>query len=184
MSLRILRLVILGIAAHETRKIHRLVSSLSLGESVCFLEGLSEAELQWCYARCEAVVAPSLTEGFGLPVAEGLLAGCRIVCSDIPAHREVGDGLCRFVALGRDAEIALAKADCGGPQGSQGKACRSSSVFRSGSREAIHQPLSQAPDFSHSYGECPEPPLRSACRHRIGGLYEAKGSSVRDCPGR
>ena len=53
---------------------------------------------------------PSRDEGFGLPVAEGLLAGCRIVCSDIPAHREVGDGQCRFVALGRDAEVMLAGA--------------------------------------------------------------------------
>ena len=105
-----LKLLILGIAAQETHKIHKLVSRLRLNESISFLEGLSEAELQWCYTRCEAVVAPSLTEGFGLPVAEGLLTGCRIVCSDIPAHREVADGQCRFVALDQDAEIRLAKA--------------------------------------------------------------------------
>jgi glycosyltransferase involved in cell wall biosynthesis len=105
-----MKLIIVGIPAQETHNIYSLVSNLSLGESICFLEGLSEAELQWCYTRCEAVVAPSLTEGFGLPVAEGLLAGCRIVCSDIPAHREVGDGQCRFVALGRDAEITLGNA--------------------------------------------------------------------------
>jgi glycosyltransferase involved in cell wall biosynthesis len=45
-----------------------------------------------------------------LPVAEALLAGCRVVCSDIPAHREVGDGHCRFVALQRNAEDALLEA--------------------------------------------------------------------------
>lgn len=105
-----MRLIVVGIPAQETQKLHSLVSHLGLGESVCFLEGLSEADLQWCYTRCDAVVAPSITEGFGLPVAEGLLAGCRIVCSDIPAHREVGDGQCRFVALGRDEEIRLATA--------------------------------------------------------------------------
>lgn len=105
-----MRLVILGITAQDTPNIYRLVSALNLSESICFLEGLSEEDLQWCYTRCEALVAPSLTEGFGLPVAEGLLAGCRIVCSDIPAHREVGDGQCRFVALGRDAEIRFAEA--------------------------------------------------------------------------
>jgi glycosyltransferase involved in cell wall biosynthesis len=75
---------------------------------VLFLEGLAEADLQWCYGRCEALVAPSKTEGFGLPVAEALLAGCRVVCSDIPAFREVGGGHCRFVALSADAEEALA----------------------------------------------------------------------------
>ena len=105
-----MKLVIVGIAAQETRNIHNLVSTLGLGGSICFLEGLPEPELQWCYTQCEAMVAPSLTEGFGLPVAEGLLAGTRIVCSDIPAHREVGDGQCRFVPLGQDAEKTLAEA--------------------------------------------------------------------------
>ena len=105
-----MKLIILGITAPDTSNIHRLVSTLNLGGSISFLEGLSEPELQWCYTQCEALVAPSLTEGFGLPVAEGLLAGCRIVCSDIPAHREVGDERCRFVALGQDAEKAFAEA--------------------------------------------------------------------------
>lgn len=105
-----LRLVILGITAQDTPNIYRLVATLGLGRSICFLEGLSESELQWSYTRCEALVAPSLTEGFGLPVAEGLIAGCRIVCSDIPAHREVGDGRCRFVSLGQDAERAFTEA--------------------------------------------------------------------------
>lgn len=116
-----MKLVIVGITAQDTRNIYRTVSTLGLCENICFLEGLSEAELQWCYTQCKAVVAPSLTEGFGLPVAEGLLAGCRIVCSDIPAHREVGDGQCRFVALGQDAEIKLAEAIAGVLKDPKGK---------------------------------------------------------------
>jgi glycosyltransferase involved in cell wall biosynthesis len=39
-------------------------------------------------------------EGFGLPVVEALLAGCRVVCSDIAAFREVGMEGCHFVPLG------------------------------------------------------------------------------------
>ena len=105
-----MRLVIVGIAGPETRNIQRLVSDLGLGVRVCFLEGVSDPELQWCYSRCEALVSPSVTEGFGLPIAEALLAGCRIVCSDIPAFREVGDGQCRFVALGKNEEEMLAAA--------------------------------------------------------------------------
>ena len=66
--------------------------------------------MHWCYLHCEMLVAPSLTEGFGLPVAEGLLAGCRVICSDIPAHREIGDGHCRFVSLRDYAVEALAAA--------------------------------------------------------------------------
>lgn len=104
------RLVIVGIGGPETHRVHQLVSDFDLIRSVYFLEGLPEPQLQWCYQNCEALIAPSITEGFGLPVAEGILAGCRIVCSDIPAHREIGDGRCRFVKLDKNAEQKLAVA--------------------------------------------------------------------------
>jgi glycosyltransferase involved in cell wall biosynthesis len=105
-----MKLVVIGITGPETRNIRRLVTLLNISESICFLEGVSEPELQWCYSQCDAVVAPSITEGFGLPIAEALLAGCRIVCSDIPAFREIGDRQCRFVALDRNVEKMLGEA--------------------------------------------------------------------------
>jgi glycosyltransferase involved in cell wall biosynthesis len=104
------QLVVVGIPGPETQRIQRLVSRCGLERSVHFLVGLPEPDLQWCYTRCGALVAPSSTEGFGLPVAEGLLAGCRVICSDIPAHREVGEGHCRFVNLDSDAEETLSEA--------------------------------------------------------------------------
>jgi glycosyltransferase involved in cell wall biosynthesis len=104
------KLVMIGIDGPETKRIHRLVSLLGLNQNVVFLAGLAEPELQWCYARCKVLVAPSSTEGFGLPIAEALLAGCRVVCSDIPAFREVGGDHCRFIALRSDAEEHLANA--------------------------------------------------------------------------
>lgn len=105
-----MKLVVIGIAGPETRLIRKLVSQYGLNQAVKFLEGLPEPELQWCYARCETLIVPSQTEGFGLPVAEALLAGCRVVCSDIPAFREVGGEHCRFVTLGRDGEKAFGAA--------------------------------------------------------------------------
>jgi glycosyltransferase involved in cell wall biosynthesis len=105
-----MKLIIVGINGPETDRIHQVISDFDLTHKVVFLKGLPEAELQWCYKRCEALVAPSVTEGFGLPVAEALLAGCRIVCSDIPAFREISEEHCRFVPLGNRAEEALAHA--------------------------------------------------------------------------
>jgi glycosyltransferase involved in cell wall biosynthesis len=105
-----MKLMIIGITGPESHRIYSMVSNLRLSENVSFLEGVSESELQWCYKHCQAVIAPSAVEGFGLPVAEALLAGCRVVCSDIPAFREVGNGRCLFVALGDDGEEMLAAA--------------------------------------------------------------------------
>jgi glycosyltransferase involved in cell wall biosynthesis len=107
---RDMKLVIVGITGPETRNIHRLASALRLDASVSFLEGVSDSELQWCYRQCQVVVSPSAIEGFGLPIAEALLAGCRVVCSDIPAYQEVGDEQCRFVSLERNAEETLTEA--------------------------------------------------------------------------
>lgn len=101
------RLVVVGIRGSESGRIEKLIRNYGLDKAVHLLQGLTEAELQSCYRHCAVLVAPSITEGFGLPVGEGLLAGCRIVCSDIPAHREIGDGLCRFLTLSGDMEASL-----------------------------------------------------------------------------
>ena len=50
---------------------------------------VADPVLRDLYAGAEALVFPSLWEGFGLPVGEALAAGCRIVCSDLPMLREI-----------------------------------------------------------------------------------------------
>jgi glycosyltransferase involved in cell wall biosynthesis len=105
-----MKLVIVGIDGPETSTIHRLIADLGLSHRVQLVQGMCDAELNWCYTHCAAVVVPSTTEGFGLPVAEALLAGCRVICSDIAALREVGGNHCHFVPLGPDAEAEFASA--------------------------------------------------------------------------
>jgi glycosyltransferase involved in cell wall biosynthesis len=103
-------LVVVGMNGPDTPRIHKTIARLGLGQRVHLLEGLTDAELQWCYAHCEVVAAPSITEGFGLPVAEALMAGGRVVCSEIPALREVGGEHCRYVPLGAGAADRFADA--------------------------------------------------------------------------
>jgi len=105
-----MRLVIVGIAGPETSTIRRTIHQTGLEDNVLLMEGLLESELQWCYRNCAAVLAPSTTEGFGMPIVEALLAGCRVVCSDISAFREIGGDRCRYVSLNGNAERAFAVA--------------------------------------------------------------------------
>lgn len=101
-------LLIVGMPGPETGRIERIVEDAGLEPNVLLLSGISDADLQWCYRHCDVLLAPSIIEGFGLPVAEGLLVGCRIVCSDIPAFRELAGDRCRYFALGNDEEAAFA----------------------------------------------------------------------------
>jgi alpha-1,3-rhamnosyl/mannosyltransferase len=50
---------------------------------------VTSGQLAALYRQAEVVVFPSLYEGFGLPAIEALAAGTPLVCSDIPALREV-----------------------------------------------------------------------------------------------
>jgi glycosyltransferase involved in cell wall biosynthesis len=104
------RLVLVGIPGPETKKIRRFLFTAKIEDRIVLLNGISEEQLQWCYRHCDLLAVPSLVEGFGLPVAEALLAGCRVVCSDIPAFREIGGDHCDFIPLDASAEQAFAAA--------------------------------------------------------------------------
>jgi len=104
------RMIVVGIPGPETAAIHRFIRTSGLNDRVLLLNGISEEHLQWSYRNCLLLLAPSIVEGFGLPVAEALLAGCSVVCSDIPSFRELGSSHCRYVPLGADQEQAFAEA--------------------------------------------------------------------------
>lgn len=77
--------------------------SLSLG-------GVSEGLLIALLNRAEALVFPSLYEGFGLPVLEAMASGCPVICSNTTSLPEVaGEAalLVRPEAVGDIAEAML-----------------------------------------------------------------------------
>jgi glycosyltransferase involved in cell wall biosynthesis len=69
--------------------IHRLVQELGLGETVVFTGQVPEEHLPGLYARARLVVMPSLYEGFGLPVLEGMASGAPVVASNASSLPEI-----------------------------------------------------------------------------------------------
>lgn len=57
--------------------------------NVVFYGKATDSELASLYANAIALVAPSLMEGFGLPVLEAMTLKCLVVASDIPAFKEI-----------------------------------------------------------------------------------------------
>ena len=79
--------------------------TLGLDSNFFFLgEGapLSDDDVRGLYSIADALFFPSLTEGFGLPVIEAGLHLLPVFCSDIPAHREVGEGFAQFFSINED----------------------------------------------------------------------------------
>ena len=58
-------------------------------DNIIFYGKASDKELAELYSNAIALVAPSLMEGFGLPVLEAMSLKCLVVVSDIPAFREI-----------------------------------------------------------------------------------------------
>ena len=87
-------LVIAGNKSSDyARGIEAQVREKGLTERV-FLPGqISEGERLWLYQNCEALLFPSRTEGFGLPVIEAMSAGRPVFMSHATSLPEVGGPL-------------------------------------------------------------------------------------------
>jgi len=62
-------------------------------------DGRSDEALRARYARARWLLAPSLHEGYDLPVVEALACGTPVIASDIPAHRELLESGARGLVL-------------------------------------------------------------------------------------
>ena len=70
-------------------QLQRKVDQLSLGEKVVFMGYASGEDLPSLYSEAQALVFPSLYEGFGLPPLEAMACGCPVVASNAASLPEV-----------------------------------------------------------------------------------------------
>lgn len=69
---------------------------------------VSDEVLSGLYQSVDVLVSPSRFEGFGFPVLDALVHGCRVACSNIPSHREIADGIAAFFDPDDEASIRIA----------------------------------------------------------------------------
>jgi glycosyltransferase involved in cell wall biosynthesis len=106
-------LLLVGNQGPETPMINSFIEQRSLEASFQAIDGVTDGELRWLYENCEFLMVPSSMEGFGLPLAEGLYCGSRVVCSDIPAFREIGGDACNYFDLHAESDSsAMIEAIC------------------------------------------------------------------------
>ena len=60
-----------------------------LGVNLHWVGRLSDIDLCGYYQHCDALLFPSVAEGFGLPPLEAMASGCPVRVADMPAHNEV-----------------------------------------------------------------------------------------------
>lgn len=87
---RDLRLRVIGVEPSARRQaLEQLAASLGVSDTVTVSGQLSRDAFLEIVARARATVSCSRLEAFGLPVAEALALGAPLICTEIPAHREL-----------------------------------------------------------------------------------------------
>lgn len=85
------RLVLAGPDGHPyAQHIREQARKLGVGDRLLMPGAIDEPTKLWLYAHCDAFLFPSLSEGFGLPVAEAMTFGKPVFVSNLTSLPEVG----------------------------------------------------------------------------------------------
>lgn len=86
--------------------IKRIKSHKQFEKQLFMYNDVSDSELLYCYINAKALITPSVTEGFGLPIIEALSQKTAVLASDIPVFREVGGDFCNYFDLSSPNNLA------------------------------------------------------------------------------
>ena len=89
----------------ELRKIFHVGQQMNVGDDIVYSNGMSDEKLAYNYSQCRWVAGLRRTEGFELPVIEGLLCGARPICFDKPHYRTWFASLPEYIPEGTDEEV-------------------------------------------------------------------------------
>lgn len=71
--------------------IKKIGSSAYVNKNLFVFNDLNDEELDFLYNKADAAICASKREGFSLPMAEAAFYGVKVLASDIPVFREIGE---------------------------------------------------------------------------------------------
>lgn len=105
-------LVLVGHDEGYGAELRATADRLGAGHRVHLLDRVSDSELDALWAAAACAAFPTLAEGFGLPVLEGMGHGVPVACSDLPVLREVAGDAARYFDPGDPVAAAAAIRQC------------------------------------------------------------------------
>lgn len=107
-----MRLIIAGAVAGLRQADQTLLRASERQADVQLIEHPSDVVLGQLYRGCRALIAPSLYEGFGLPILEAMHFNRPVLCSDIPPFREIAGSAVRYFEPTDENACADAMREC------------------------------------------------------------------------
>jgi len=101
-----IHLVAVGRKTKFYRSLESYFTNYSLRNRVHFFDTVPSEDLPALYSLATCVIYPSLMEGFGLPVTEGLAAGVPVITSKGGCFEEAGSDVAFYVDPGSPEDIA------------------------------------------------------------------------------
>lgn len=101
-------LVLPGSPTSHERDLRAVAERHDVASRVVFPDWVSEPELEALYEMASCVVVPSLIEGFGMPVLEGMIRGVPVACARASSLVEVAGDAAVMFDPHSDAEIGAA----------------------------------------------------------------------------
>lgn len=92
-------------------EIRQAVREAGMEDSIVELSHLADEQLRALYSRAQALVFPSLCEGFGMPIIEAQACGCPVFTSDRAPMTEVGGEAAMYFDPAQPAQAAQVIAD-------------------------------------------------------------------------
>lgn len=101
-----IQLVVLGNIGWESKAVVETMFRLQQNDELVHLVGKDDWTKLQLIHNAQALVMPSLYEGFGIPIAEAMNAGCPVIASDIPVFREIAQDAALFFPVGDSSALA------------------------------------------------------------------------------